>query len=612
MLSRHRAFGVTGVLPAADPIGLSGSALAPTDVSSTHSWQTTDSLRPIGAAMHFIIKHVSHVERFPFLSANVSLLTAKPRAAFDNPPDGIHDLPGVTSFSKARGLRCKRGSSSMGETGADLPISRRGLLGGSIAVAAGSALSASASAAASTTRSMSKFVDVVVVGGGLSGLAAARDVVAGGKSVVVLEGNNRVGGRTWTKPVSGCKGAWVDMGGQWVGPTQDRILALIKEFGLKTFPFYTKGNLQLFFGNQKLVFPPDDIHIDAKRIEGLPIPAATLRDLISAFKKIDALARTVPPAAPWTAPNATALDSMTVAEWMAANVRNPMAAFILKEGVWGWLASEPRDVSLLHLLTYVSSAGGILPLETFGIAMRVKGGTEQISELMAKQLGSRRVLLEMPVHSITQKGSGLVVSTPNGNFSAQQAIVAMSPTMTSRIEYTPALPGRRDQLTQRVPMGSTIKCHAIYPTPFWRASGLNGQVFSNTTPVAVCADNTPPSGTPGILCAFLEAQPARNWTDKPDAEIKAMVVAALTSYFGPKASKPSQFFIANWQVQPWSRGCFAGVMPTGAWTDYQDAIRQPVGRIHWAGTELASKWTAYMDGAVSSGERAAATVLKLL
>ncbi len=181
---------------------------------------------------------------------------------------------------------------------------------------------------------MSKFVDVVVVGGGLSGLAAARDLVAGGKSVVVLEGNNRVGGRTWTEPVPGSNGAWVDMGGQWVGPTQDRILALIKKFGLKTFPFYTKGNLQLYFNNQKLVFPPDDIHINGKTGKS-PVPATTLRDLISAFTKINALAHTVPPAAPWTALNATALDSMTVADWMAANVTDPMAAFILKEGVAG-------------------------------------------------------------------------------------------------------------------------------------------------------------------------------------------------------------------------------------------------------------------------------------
>jgi monoamine oxidase len=500
----------------------------------------------------------------------------------------------------------------MGATGPSLPVSRRGVLGGSLAVAAGSALSASSSAAGSTARSKADSADVVVVGGGLSGLAAARDLVAGGKSVIVLEGNNRVGGRTWTEPVPGSDGAWVDMGGQWVAPTQDRILALIREFGLKTFPFYTKGNLQLFFGDQKLVFPPADILIDAKKVEGLPVPAATLRDLISAFRKIDALAHTVPSAAPWTAPDATALDSMTVADWMAANLTDPMAAFILKEQVWGWLASEPRDVSLLHLLTYVSSAGGMLPLQTFGIAMRVKGGTGQISERMARQLGPSRILLEMPVHSITQTGSGVVVSTPNGSFSAQQAIVAMSPTMTSRIDYTPALPGTRDQLTQRIPMGSTIKCQAVYRTPFWRASGLNGQVFSDITPVAVCADNSPPSGAPGILCAFLEAQAARNWTDMPKAEIKAMVVAALASYFGPEASKPLHFFIANWPAQPWSRGCFAGVMPTGAWTDYQNAIRQPVGRIHWAGTELASKWIAHMDGAVSSGQTAAAAVLKLL
>jgi monoamine oxidase len=502
------------------------------------------------------------------------------------------------------------GKISPGKTGSGKPpvLSRRGLLRGAtvtagaagLAAAGGSAL-APASAAATVPARRGKSVDVVIVGAGLAGLAAARDLAARGRSVVVLEGNKRVGGRSWTEPAPG--GAWVDMGGQWVGPTQDHVLGLLKSLGLKTFPFFTRGNLQILFGDQKYVFSPS---------AGLPFPPNVVKDLQAAFHKIDALAQTVPPAAPWSAPGAAGLDSMSAATWISRNMTVPMAIFLVKEAIWGWFAVEPRDVSMLHVLFYVSAAGGVGPLEKHGVAMRVKGGTQQISELMAQELGNGRVLLETPVQTIDQTGADVVVSTPNGTFSGRRVIVAMAPTMASRIAYNPALPANHDQLTQRQPMGSTIKCHAVYPTPFWRKAGLNGQVFSDTTPVAVSADNSPPSGRPGILCAFLEAQPSRDWTQMPDAQIQAMVVSALTSYFGPQASDPSRFYIANWPSEPWSRGCFAGTMPTGAWVSYQGVYKVPVGRIHWAGTETATKWYGYMDGALSSGERAATEIMRLL
>ena len=219
------------------------------------------------------------------------------------------------------------------------------------------------------------------------------------------------------------------------------------------------------------------------------------------------------------------------------------------------------------------------------------------------------MLLEHPITRIEQRDRRVIVSSPNGTFNADRVIVAIPPTLAGAITYDPVMPANRAQLTQRAPMGSTIKCHAVYDTSFWREQGLSGFTFSDSTPLVVTADVSPPSGRPGILTAFFEGQGARDWTERPVAEIKRQVVEALSSYFGSQAENPSQVFVANWPSEPRTRGCFAAFMPPGVWTGYQDAIRRPVGRIHWAGTETATRWYAYMDGAVSSGKRAAAEVL---
>ncbi len=324
-------------------------------------------------------------------------------------------------------------------------FTRRGIIRGAAVVTgaavASTALASCASADSGTAVGPTLTVDVVIVGGGLAGLSAARDLNAAGKSIVVLEANNRVGGRTWTEPVPG--GAWVDMGGQWIGPTQDRVLALAESLGLKTFPFFKTGNLQLIFDNQKLLLAPDSIGFSAKgKRTGTPIPNNVSQEFLAAFGKVDALAKTVPAAAPWTAPNADVLDSTSVASFMADNFTVPMAAFVFKEAVWGWFASEPKDISLLHLLTYISAAGGIIPLETHGIGLRIEGGTQQMSTLLAEKLGNDKVLLDTPVRKIDQSGDGVAVSTDNGTFTGKQVIVAIPPsTRMSRPKME--LPGWR-------------------------------------------------------------------------------------------------------------------------------------------------------------------------
>ncbi len=448
-----------------------------------------------------------------------------------------------------------------------------------------------------------RHADVVVVGAGLAGLAAARELAAAGRDVVVLEARDRVGGRTLNEPIG--DGKIVEIGAQWVGPTQDRVLALIAELGLETFPTYVAGK-NIFERGGRL-----------GRYSGT-IPRTNpvgLAEVGVAMKRLNRMAAAVPPEAPWKAPNAERWDSETFATWMRRNVRTEVARDILRLAIIGVWACEPRDLSLLHVLFYIRSAGSLEILtDAEGGAQqdRIVGGSQLISLRMAEQLGSTVVELATPVRAIRHSDAGATVVSDRLTVSAHRAIVAVPPALAGRIAYDPPLPAVRDGLSQRMAQGSVVKCMAVYERPFWRDRGLSGAVTSVTGPVSVGFDNSPPEGSPGVLLGFLEGRAAREAADLPQTERRRMVAECLARFFGPEAANPIGYVDRAWGADEWSRGCYGGFMPTGAWTDYGPALRRPIGPIHWAGAETATVWNGYMDGAVGSGQDAARAVLASL
>jgi monoamine oxidase len=440
--------------------------------------------------------------------------------------------------------------------------------------------------------------DVVVVGAGLAGLTAAREIERAGNKAIVLEARDRVGGRTLNHPIG--DGKVVEVGGQWIGPGQDRIAALARELGVATFPTHSQGQNAIEF-NGKLT-----------RYRGtIPrIGPHVLADVAQAQLKIARLARTIPLEAPWAANNARRLDSQTFETWLRRNVytRGGRALIALSiEAVW---AVEPADVSLLHVLFYARSAGGFdRLLDTDGGAQqdRFVGGSQLISIKLADGLADVR--LNAPVRRIEHAQDGVTLHADGHTVRARSVIVAIPPTLTSRIAYDPPLPGHRDQLTQRMPQGSVIKCMAIYERPFWRDDGLSGQATSDTGPAKVVFDNSPPDGSPGVLLGFLEGERARVIGRLPAEERREAVLRGLERLFGPEAASPVDFVERSWAEEEWTRGCYGCYMPPGAWTSFGDALRAPIGPIHWASAETATVWNGYMDGAVQSGERAAREAL---
>jgi monoamine oxidase len=491
-------------------------------------------------------------------------------------------------------------------------LSRRSLLGRTAAVAAGAtALTATTAATASAATAD---VDVAIVGAGLAGLTAARDLVAAGRTVAVLEARDRVGGRVVGLPLA--NGGVTEGGGEFIGPTQDRIKALADSLGVATFATYNTGRNLLYKDGRKTPYATDGL-LGAVP----PIDAAGLANAAIVQATLDDLAKQIPVDAPWTAAKAAEWDRQTFETWLRANAVVPSAKFLLDVACTSIFSAEPRELSFLFVLFYIAAAGsasnpGTLErlTETANGAqeLRFVGGSQLIPLRLAATLGDR-VVLNAPVRAITRTGGNSYVVTADGvTVTARKVVVAVPPPLAARITYDPLLPASRDQLTQRLPMASVGKAIAIYDTPFWRADGLNGQVVSDTGVVSSTFDNSPPDGSYGALMGFIEADKARALDAASEAEVRAAVLKDYATYFGEKAASPSSFVLQRWNNEGYTRGGPVSIAAPGVLTQYGPALRRPVGGIHWAGTETSTYWTGFMDGAVRSGERVAQEVLAVL
>ncbi|KAK8021981.1 hypothetical protein PG993_012748 [Apiospora rasikravindrae] len=466
-----------------------------------------------------------------------------------------------------------------------------------------------ASLPAPTSQVTSEVFDVAIIGAGLAGLTAAHEVLRAGLTCVILEARDRVGGKTWSQPLSGGQGGVAEMGAAWINDVnQTKMIALARRYNLELIEQNTTGNcvLQSFDGKAS-TFPYGKLpQFDQVTLEDV----ARIRDMCEAdCQALD----------PFT-PKSTALDAMTFEAYL--RTRDASETSLATAAVWtrAMLGVEPSDMSALFFLNYCKSGGGLLQMRSDrkggGQHLRIRQGTQSIAGALAKDLPAGIVRLNKPVERVVQDGPSYVeaVDTDGATYRVRKVITTVPSPALRHINFTPRLHPAKEAWSQSAGYGFYTKAIVVFKTPFWIAKGFCGLAQSFVGPASVVRDTSSPADDKHALTCFMSGIPGQAWAALPEAERNEQLLKQLGVLYSDQAAVDRNFVEVlkyDWVGDQWAGyGCPCASLPPGVLDTLGSAsLREPLGNLHFAGTETAGDWKGYMEGAVRSGERAAKEVI---
>ncbi|MFF2082807.1 flavin monoamine oxidase family protein [Nocardia sp. NPDC058176] len=424
---------------------------------------------------------------------------------------------------------------------------------------------------------------VVVIGAGLSGLVAARELRRQGVEVVVLEADDRLGGRALSETTP--LGSRVDLGGQWIGHDHHRITALAAELGVQKFTMHTGTLPTVLDGSRRLpLWSPSLL------FTGVVIAAVEVLALVGAPRRC---------------------NTLTLAEGLGKLPGHTSRRLLELAALISWTA-DPDRFSIHAMTKMIRKQGGLrTSLATRGGAQEalLVEGFGAVVDAIAAELGDR-VRSGHRVTSITQGEDGVTVATTAGPVRASKVIVTVPPPNLRHIDFDPPLPEHRAALARNTYMGSVYKAIAVYDRPFWRDRS-NAEFLVLDAPGRAIFDTSPPAG-PGHLCVLVGGPEARALDHLDPAERRAALFGTLTEHLGPEVLEPVSWHEKAWHLDEYTGGGYLALPDPGTTEGVVPLDSTPVGDIHWAGTESAGDHAGYFEGAVESGTRAAAEVVATL
>ena len=432
-------------------------------------------------------------------------------------------------------------------------------------------------------------VDVAVLGAGLAGLSAARDLKRSGADVIVLEARDRVGGRV--EAVTLPDGRTIQAGGEVFGPGHTAYGELVEELGLTVEPSYVADPGEMSWGLVDGVYVGDDVPW---------MTEAERRDEDRVERAFVELAATVDPDDPWSHPEAQALDHMSLGEWLRAQGALPAVQRRHELASLSLSCDSPERSSLLAELRKHAALGGdgFYELERWE-GLRVADGSAAVALSMAAELEAQ-IRCGTIVRRIEIRSGRVSVTLSDGEAVAAEAVVCTIPAGPLRAIEIAGLSDARLRSLRSQRQSLAAKVVAAYDTAFWQEAGQNGLaecewLFGSTWPqsLGVLSMLVPPER----LSAFLAA---------PEAVRSSTVVDGLVSLYGEPARYPTAMLERAWGVDPYTQGYIASWAPgdltrVGPLHGTHEPPFYVAGSDHWV--------AGYMEGAVRTGRDAARAAL---